>query len=37
MVPTTKKLSGKDWESQVGQLVVRKHSWSFFMFEGEVA
>lgn len=37
VVPDIKKFSADDWKAQVGKLSVRKHSWSFFMFEGELA
>lgn len=32
-MPTVEKLEGKQWK---GTYTVKKHSWSFFIFEGTV-
>ena len=33
VVPTISKLSADEWSK--GEKVVRKHSWAFYIFEGE--
>ncbi len=36
VVPEVTKRSGKEW-TEKGSQPIKKHSWSFFIFEGTVA